>query len=169
LLLALGSGGCLEPVQPSPAHAPGDPDIVAVKKFYAMVPWLSFDDAGDPNPEGFKVTVYLISSKTDKGAFGEGDILVSLYEYDSERPPRGEKSRPPQMIHQWALTPDDAMPFRAKNPTVMGYGYQLRLTWGELDLLGKTISINIDFRRPDGRIIRGQPQTFQVPEERTVY
>ena len=155
-------GGCVRP-EPNVATMPGETDVIAVKKFYAPVPWLSFDEAGDANPEGFKVTLYLVSARTDKGAFGDGDIIVSLYEYDPRPASRTYQPRPPELFKQWVLDPAAVLPFRAKRPTFLGYGYQLRLNWGDIDILGKTISINIDFRRRDGRLIRGQPQSFQVP------
>jgi hypothetical protein len=155
-------GGCLES-KPSVAAMAGDPDIVAVKKFYSQTPWLSFDEAGDRNPEGFKVTLYLISARTGKGTFGDGDIIVSLYEHDPQRASRGSEPPPPVLAKQWVLDPAAALPFRAKRQTYLGYGHQLRLNWGDTDVLGKTIAINIDFRRRDGRLIRGQPQFFQVP------
>ena len=155
-------GGCLNP-EPRVVDMPGDPDIVTVLKFYPQIPWLSFDEAGDPNPEGFKVNLYLVSSRTQKGAFGFGDIIVSMYAYDPRPASRAYQPKPPELVKQWVLNPQAAMPFRAKLENYLGYGYQLRLPWGDIDVLGKTVSINIDFRRCDGRLIRGQPQSFQVP------
>ncbi len=158
--------GCLD-AQPNVARMKLDADIVQVKKFYPASPWLSFDEAGDPNPEGFKVAVYLISAKTQKGAFGDGDIEVVIYSH-----PRSESSKQPAepvVEKKWVLSPEDAMPFRAKIEAVMGFGYGLRLNWGDVDLLGKTVSVHINFRRRDGRLIQSSPKWLRVPPRFTGY
>ena len=105
-------GGCLRS-KPSVATMSGDPDIVAVLKFYSQAPWLSFDEAGDPNPEGFKVNLYLISSHTRKGAFGFGDIVVSMYAHEPPPASRDNQPQPPELVKQWVLDPLAAMPYRA--------------------------------------------------------
>ena len=164
LLLA---DGCVQP-QPGSAERPLESDIVEVKKFYSAFPWLSFDEEGDPNPEGFKMTVYLISSETGRGAFGDGDIIVSLYSYPPYQ--AGRRDGPnPTLEKEWVLDPEAAMPFRAKTRKLMGYGYGLRLNWGDIDVLGKTISIRIAFQRRDGRLIKSQPQSFRVPARKYNY
>lgn len=145
----------------SAADVPVESDITQVKKFYSASPWLSFDEAGDPNPEGFKVAVYLISARTGKGAFGDGDIEVTIYSHPKAR--RGGKPTEPVLEKRWILSTKDAMPFRAKVEHVMGFGYGLRLNWGGVDLLGKTVSVHIDYRRTDGRLIRSQPKWLRIP------
>lgn len=145
----------------SVADMPLESDIAQVKKFYSASPWLSFDEAGDPNPEGFKATVYLISARTGKGAFGDGDIEVTIYSHPRSS---GEGAgAEPILEKQWILSPESAMPCRAKSEQVMGFGYGLRLNWGDTDLLGKTVSVHIDYRRTDGRLIRSQPKWLRVP------
>ena len=143
-------------------------DIVQVKKFYPGSPWLSFDEAGDPNPEGFKVNVYLLSAANGLGVFGDGNIVVTMYTVP-EIQPEGAPPAEPVLKKRWVLTPEDCMPFRATRRTVMGYGYGLRLTWGDVDVLGKTVTVTIAFERRDGTIIQSQPQTFRVPPRWTVY
>ncbi len=152
--------GCLD-AQPNVARMKLDADIVQVKKFYSAAPWLSFDEAGDPNPEGFKVAVYLISAQTGKGAFGDGDIEVVIYSH-----PKSEIGKPPAkpvVEKKWVFSPEDAMPYRVKIEAVMGFSYGLRLSWGDVDLLGKTVSVNINFRRRDGRLIQSSPKWLRVP------
>ena len=143
-------------------------DIVQVKKFFPGNPWLSFDEAGDPNPEGFKVNVYLVCAANGRGVFGDGNIIVTMYSL----PPRSNESNPQsadsKLEKQWVLTPEDCMPYRATRKGVMGFGYGLRLGWGDdVDVLGKTIVVTIAFERRDGTIIKSQPQTFKVPARRT--
>ncbi|UCG32889.1 MAG: hypothetical protein JSU68_14645 [Phycisphaerales bacterium] len=143
-------------------------DIVQVKKFYPGSPWLSFDEAGDPNPEGFKVNVYLVSAANGRGAFGDGNIIVTMYSLPGRRPDTAPPAES-KLEKRWVLTPGDCMPFRATRKTVMGFGYGLRLNWGDVDVLGETILITIAFERRDGTIIKSQPQTFRVPPRRTAY
>jgi hypothetical protein len=143
-------------------------DIVQVKKFYPVNPWLSFDEEGDPNPEGFKVNVYLVSAASGKGAFGAGDIIVTMYSHPPSHPNAKEPPKP-KLEKRWVLTPEDCLPFRAKREFVMGLGYGLRLNWGPADVLGKTVSVRVAFQRWDGKLIKSQPQTFRVPPRRYGY
>ena len=152
----------------SVADVPLRQDIVQVKKFYPGNPWLSFDEAGDPNPEGFKVNVYLVSAASSKGAFGDGDIIVTMYSYPESGPDRAASSEP-KLEKQWVLTPEDSLPFRARRETVMGLAYGLRLNWGQADVLGKNVSVHITFQRRDGKLIKAQPRTFRVPPRRLGY
>ena len=175
LTSTMGVTGCVNPndgLDLRPGQNVGDMalrrDVVQVKKFYPGSPWLSFDDAGDPNPEGFKVNVYLVSAANGRGVFGDGNIIVTMYSLP-ERQPDGASPSESKLEKRWILTPEDCMPFRATRRTVMGFGYGLRLDWGDVDVLGKTVVITIAFERRDGTIIKSQPQTFRVPPRRTAY
>lgn len=137
-------------------------DIYKVVKFFSVMPWLSFDDAGDPNPEGFKVTLYLISSATREGEFADGNIRVRMWPGQSSR----DTGRAP-LLKEWMLTPDDVLPYRVVKRSFLGNAYQLRLNWGQLDVLGKSIRVQIDFERHDGRVILGQAHELRVPRTRT--
>jgi hypothetical protein len=138
-------------------------DIYKVVKFFPAQPWLSFDQAGDPNPEGFKVTVYLISSATREGEFADGVIHVRLWLGEAA----GQGSSGAPVLKEWRLSPEDALPYRVVKRSFLGHGYQLRLDWGPQDLLGKPIRIQIDFERNDGGVILGQPHELRVPRSRT--
>jgi len=138
-------------------------DIYKVVKFFPAMPWLSFDPDGDPDPEGFKVTVYLISSSTRAGEFADGVIHVKMWGGQ----PSASGAKGPPLLKEWTLTPEEVLPYRVVRRTLLGHGYQLRLNWGDVDALGKSIRIQIDFERKDGRIIRGQAHELRVPRSRT--
>jgi len=169
----LGVAGCGQPTSTLGAGTPmgNHPiararmydDIYEVVKFFPAMPWLSFDPEGDPDPEGFKVAVYLISSVTRKGEFADGVIHVRMW--DTQTPLSGSKES--QLIKEWTFTPEEALPVRVVKRTLLGNGYQLRLNWGDLDMLGRPIRVRIDYERKDGRMVLGQPHELRVPRKRT--
>lgn len=144
------------------AKVPLDPDIVAVKKFLSTVPWISFDPNNRNKPGGFKVLVYLISSKTQRGAFGDGiiRIVMSL----AQRDETGKKVY--REIRTWTYDTKQAFPYRMKkkNP-VLGYAYGLRCRWEPEDdiVLGGEIAIRVDFERKDGMVLTAQPNILKPP------
>jgi len=143
------------------ARVPLDPDIVQVKKFFEISPWLSFDPNDSRKPGGFKVVVYLISAKTQRGAFGDGviHIVMSLAETD----PNDPRAKHFREVRRWSYDPQQALLYRAKKKTVLGYGYQLRCNWEDTDVLGKEIAIHVEFERKDGRILTSQPNYLRPP------
>ena len=144
----------------SVAMAPTSDNIVQIVKFYTRGPWLQFRQDGGPRPDGFKVSaLYLIDGQTDRGAFGAGTIAVNLYVV--ERDEQGDDVA--TKIYEWEYDAQKAMPFRAKKRTLQGWGYQLRLNWGDLDLSGKEIEIEILYRRLDGQTVNSAPKRLKVP------
>ncbi len=139
-------------------------DIYKVVKFFPAMPWLSFDEAGDPNPEGFKVTLYLISSATREGEFADGNIRVRMWRRQSSSVDTGRT----ELLKEWTLTPEDVLPYRVVKRSFLGNAHQLRLNWGQLDVLGDSIRVQIDFERNDGRVILGQAHELRVPRSRTL-
>lgn len=144
-------------------------DIVQVATFVPTNPWLVFDPL-DGRIDGFKCTVYLgalLKNQPDgkkdgiKGFFGDGTIIVQLFQ-DATKP--GERTKM-TLAHSWELSPDDAYPWRAREMSLLGWGYGLRLQWPkELDLSGKNIAILVSYRRTDGRLISSsKPIERHVP------
>jgi hypothetical protein len=70
-------------------------------------------------------------------------------------------------LFELELPPDRAMPFRVvrrpERTYVMGDGYQLRLSWGDLDVAGRAVALVIEYQRTDGRMIRRSPFWLRVP------
>jgi hypothetical protein len=143
-------------------HAPLESDIVQVNAHFNLFPWLQFDPT-DPRPQGLMISaLFLVSSKTSKGAFADGLISVRLYRVDSD--PQHQETR--SLVHTWQFTPQQAMPFRAVKRTVVGQGYQLHLRWPkELDLVDREIVLIVEFTRLDGKIIRSGAKFLKVPEK----
>jgi|GEM_PF-1474182 len=164
LTAGCASGTGWQSAQTGPAAKMPGPEpvsnIVSVNKFFSAVPWLIFDDPSSGRIDGFKCTVYLEGHDSPKGVFGTGTIVVSMYRLDND--PLGREV--PTQVHEWELPPDKAYPWRAKKPTMIGWGYGLRLGWGkDLDLMGKRIAILIKYIRDDGRVISSSRTVLRVP------
>ncbi len=156
-------GGSSDPYRMSVrdvAQAPLAPDIVEVHTHYNLFPWLQFDPA-DSRPQGFMISaLFLVSARTEKGAFGDGVITVRLFRVERDARPRDARV----LVHTWTFTPQEALPFRSTKRTVVGMGYQLRLRWPEdVDLTGEEVVVFVEFARPDGKVIRSGPKSLKVP------
>lgn len=142
-------------------QAPLDPDIVQVHTHYnSIFPWLQFDPT-DPRPQGFMISaLFLISSKTNKGTFGDGTITVKMYRVDRDAQRRETRT----LVQTWDFNPQQALPYRATKRTIVGQGYQLRLRWREdLDLVNREIVVIVEFTRPDGKVIRSGAKSLLIP------
>lgn len=182
LFFALASAGCLQnqsgqfvpmwsptpdPAQPPPIvrkkiesvpAPPDDPNVVGVRKFVSQEPWLSFNREGLRQAEGFKATVYLESGTTGRGAFGDGTLRISMYTVD--RDSKGERLR---LAKRWEISPEDSIPWRARRPTQLGWGYGLRLPWGDANVAGKEVEFVFQFVRKDGAMLSAEPIRMKVP------
>ncbi len=140
------------------APSKDDPNIIGVRKFLAQEPWLSFSKEGLRQADGFKATIYLESGTSGKGAFGDGNIRVSMYTV--EREADGEHLR---LAVQWELSPEQTLPWRVKKASRLGWGYGLRLPWGDADVCGHEVEVSFQFLRKDGAIISAEPVRLRVP------
>ncbi len=160
LLCACRAPTARESMRRQALKAPLTSDIVRVVTYYANNPFVSFDPQSDPNPEGFKVTYYAVSSTTQKGAYGDGLIRFKMYVIhrdDPDQPPKGER------VKVWEFASDEALGWRVARRTGLGWPYQFYLNWGEADPYGKEIRIVPEFVRRDGQVIRGSPKDIKVP------
>jgi hypothetical protein len=155
------AGISVDPMRQHPiAKVPLDPDIIRVVKFFSISPWINFDPNNSRKPGGFAVeALYLVSARTERGAFGDGIIRVIMTAVDRDE--KGKKVV--REVQRWSFDPEEALPYRLKEKQVLGYGYQLRCNWGDADVLGKEIAIRVEFERRDGRVITGQANHFLVP------
>jgi len=135
-------------------------DIIGVRRYFQNNPFLSFDDQSDPNPEGFKVTFYAVSDATQVGAFGDGLIRFKMYVIEP-----GLEGEPAtgRLVKTWEFDPQQAMRWRVRRRTTLGWPYFFHLNWGDADPYGKEIRIVPEFVRADGRVIKGSPKALKVP------
>lgn len=138
-----------------PTVVPTQDDIVQVMRF-VRDPIFVWDA---DRPSGVVMSVYLVSAESQKGVFGRGPIEVTIHEL---RHGRGGVER--ATVHTWRLTESDAMGFRVRKRSVLGYYYGLMLKWPkELDLSGREIELTISYTRGDGRVVSTAPIRRRVP------
>lgn len=138
-------------------------DIIAVRRYFENNPFLSFDDQADPNPEGFKVTYYAVSSATKKGAHGDGVIRFRMYIIE---PAVDDGPSVGRLAKTWEFDPQQAMGWRVSRMSALGWPYLFHLNWGDADPYGREIRIVPEFVRRDGHVIRGSPKDLRVPPRR---
>ena len=159
-------GGCQDPntgpaQQRSPQRPAGTsgPVIAKVVCFYLPPPacFLSFDTEGDPDPEGFQCTMYLLSRETGKGVHVEGTLRLKIFRVD--RGPDGKKAR--TLVQELAV-PTTELP-RAKREAALGWAYAPRICWGNIDVLGSEIELLFSYESPDGRLAKSETKVLRVP------
>jgi hypothetical protein len=135
-------------------------NIVQVTKFFGEFPWLSFSSGEAGTIDGFKCALYLSTPTSQgKGVFGSGTLVIEMYRLDNS--PQGETAT---LVQTWELPPQDLYMFQSTKPTMLGWGYGLRLRWDEkVDVRGRKIALLIKFIREDGRIVHAQRQVLRVP------
>ncbi len=135
-------------------------DIVRISPFYSTrAIWLNFEDPPTNVPQGLKFTVFLGTANQKLGMFGDGTMLVEMFRV--EKDDQGKPVRVP--VKKWSYNTKQCYPFRSKRRTRYGWGYGLRLPWGDVDVLGKEIVLVVSFKRLDGMIIHSQPKYLKVP------
>ncbi len=132
-------------------------DITAIYRYYMEPPWLRNSEG---RVVGFKATLVFYSAQQGSGVFVPGTIMVWLYEI--ERKPRGKAER--KFVHGWEFSEEQAMGFRLRTPSPLGYRYGFMLAWPpELDLSGKQVEVVFGYQRQDGTILDEPGKRFEVP------
>ena len=135
-------------------------NIIRVNKIISSNPWLSFDPDGTKKIDGIRITVYLEAPDKPKGVFGDGTILVQMYQLD--RGADGLESA--KLMKAWELPPEKAYPWRATNESLLGKGYSLRLQWGDdVKINGRQAAFIVKYKRSDGKVIASTRQVMKVP------
>lgn len=124
---------------------------------------------GKPGPGGFRVgALYLLApvvgpdgKRREQGVFGDG--IIHVYLWTLEKNAEGKTER--HLAREWVFTPEQARGYRSLKRYPLGYGYQLHCAWGDADVLGKNVEIEIRYERTDGRIITSRPRSFRVPTQ----
>ena len=169
IALALLVGACETPPPGHPApgtlltheqtnRMPLEKNITAVGAFYdPYSPWIWNEDRS--KMRGLIVNALYLIGPDSMGVFGDGIIRPHIYVLEG-----AEGKETPKLVKEWLLDPEQAMEWRARKRTAMGWGYQLQLVWGdELDFRGKRIRITISFERTDGRVVHSAKKDFRVP------
>lgn len=142
------------------ANMPLEKNVSAVAAFYNPYnPWLWNDDRS--KIIGLLINAMYLIGPNSLGAFGDGTIHPRLYVLEG---PTGANAKTPRLVKEWTFNPQEAMPWRSKKKTAMGWGYGPRLIWGDgVDLAGKEIRITISFERTDGKVFHSRDKEFIVP------
>jgi len=159
-LLLLAATGCA----PSAAdpnrieNAPLEKNIIKIVPMYGMNPFGTV--GGGSKINGFVIGALYLMGPDGKGVFGDGTIHVFLYEVDRTR---GKKVSERRLVREWLFDTEKAKPYRSRKRYLGGYGYQLHCAWGDIDLGGKDVEIEVHFERTDGRVITSLPKAYTVP------
>jgi hypothetical protein len=127
--------------------------------FYPSIsPWIFTDDRS--RVRGIVIASLYLGGPNHLGVFGDGIIRPRVYVLDT-----GKKDpEPPQLVKEWSFEPEEALGFRSKKRTMVGYGYRFHLFWDDdLDLAGKDIRMTVVFERRDGMLIHSGRKEFRVP------
>jgi hypothetical protein len=167
--------GCGVPPQVQQTRdAPLFDDIRNIMATVRAKPWLNFDPSNPEKVNGIAINIALISARTQKGVFGAGVIRAVMYEDVSGEPQRssatsrGVYKDTGKILYQWDLPAEKAMMYRVmRRPNrsyAIGDAYQLRLSWGNLDLRGKRVAIVLEYHRQDGIVVVRKPFHLKIPE-----
>ncbi|HSW44087.1 MAG TPA: hypothetical protein VLM89_00780 [Phycisphaerae bacterium] len=142
------------------AQMPLEKNVTGVAAFYAPYsPWIWNKDRS--RIIGIAVNALYLMGPDSLGAFGDGVIRPRMYLLEAGDDAR-QKS--PKLVKEWPFGTQQAMPWRAKKRTAMGWGYGFRLLWGEeLDVSGKEIRMIVSFERTDGKVFHSGQKDFRVP------
>lgn len=170
-LMLSGLIGCGDPQPGAPTigsdayrvmNMPTDPNVVQVVAFFdppEMNPWIWAED--QTRVRGIIINSLYLGGSEGKGVFGDGVIRPKLYvaRQDDQGKTRWE------VVREWSFDVQEAMPFRTKKQTVMGWGYGLiPLDWGDKNLAHQLIRISISFECSNGRVVtRRSRQEYRVP------
>lgn len=165
VVLAPVMSGC---AGPGPQSGDTDPirqsacPIVKVVCFFEPTPrqFKSFDPEGDPNPEGFACTLYLVSRETGKGVHVNGTLHVYMYRLD----PTPDHGVERTLACDWSQ-PLNQLP-RSKRPSMMGWGYAPRFHWAAADVLGSQVEIFVVYESPEGHKVRSVTHSFKIPSRK---
>jgi len=165
VLVIAGTPGCQAPQQKvvlsneEIRRMPLEPNIVRVAAYYPPYdPWIWNETR--THVRGIVISALYLEGPDVLGVFGDGIIRPRLYVLSGS----GKEAGEPQLVREWSFDPEQAMPYRSRKRTLLGFGYRFHLLWGdELDLSGKDIRVVIVFERRDGMLIYSGKKDFRVP------
>ncbi len=137
-------------------------DITAIYTYWREPPWLL--EMG--SAVGFRMVALFTPGGTapdfkSKGCFVSGTIVVKIYKLKRDR---GTNTTSRELAHEWRMNEAEAMGFRVRRMSPMGYSYMFILRWPkDLDLSGGEVEIGVEYERLDGRVIKYPPRRFRSP------
>jgi hypothetical protein len=136
-------------------------DIVAIRQFYAIDPWI-FDDEG--RVTGLMARVYFVAPRAKdgepKGFFVPGTIDVTMHVLN----PRPDGTYERVSVYNWSFSPRQAEGFRITKASAMGDSYGLVLRWPpELNVMGREMQITFNYARDNGEVVTQRGRHFRVP------
>ena len=152
-------GDWFKPAQKTRGQDTGPSEIMKVVCFYRPNPFMSFDRAGDPDPEGFTFTLFLISRHNTKGVLENGSLTVRMFRID----PRAPATERRTLVREWTVETGTLVQSTRPHP-LFGMGYQPQFAWEKSDdVLGREIEVVAAFTTRDGRTIQSQTKALRVP------
>ncbi|MHC4611082.1 MAG: hypothetical protein ACYS7M_12125 [Planctomycetota bacterium] len=133
-------------------------DVSRVVCVYQTAPWISF--RGDPNPAGVRFNLFLASRETGKGVLADGMVRATLHRKDLAEDGSVQRTE----VCNWTQDLRDVP--RTKKETALGWGYQPRLYWGEVDVAGKEVEVVVWYEDLSGRPVYAQAKSLKVPSRR---
>jgi len=159
-----GPGGAGKPDRAPPpsevAVMQTEPEITEVRVYHPSYPaWQWTEDK--QAIRGIKVGPVYLVGPNGKGVFGDGVIRPRLYRLDRH----ADHKVVPTLLKEWAFTVEEAVPWRIKKPSLMGWAYGLPLVWEDPGLLAgaREVRLVIAFECSDGRLVSSSKKDVQVP------
>lgn len=137
---------------------PAEAGIVKLLTIWQADPFIR-DPADGVTPIGFRLTLYLINEQ-QRGVFGNGTIRLRMVLV--ERDPSG-KMLGKKHVQTWQWNTAEAVPFRSKRVSYLGWGYGLLVSWDSAEVPGKEVEIHPEFVRRDNRLVTGSVKSLKVP------
>ncbi len=148
--------GCAGPRGGS-SRGVGGPSIRKVACLYGQSPWLSFDAAGDRDPEGVQFRVFL-DPGSGRGIARTGTLHMEMYQLT-----RTSMTEPPTrtLVSDWHYSTKDIPRVRSK---FLGIGYLLRLRWAQKELAGHEVELITRFEYGDGFKVSSATKRLRIPK-----
>ena len=119
-------------------------------------PWINADAAGDRDPEGIRMRVFL-DDGMGKGVLRDGTFHVKMYQVTRVA---GESSQR-TLASDWNYPPSRFPTVAAR---ILGAGYHLHLRWADKEIAGCEIELITQFEDANGNKIRSATKRFRVPK-----
>lgn len=151
-----GASGGAQTRQASSHNAQGKQRIKWVRCLYDQKPWLNLDTAGDRDPEGIHLRVFL-DAGDGRGVLRDGTFHAEMYEITRKNHVVSERI----LISDWHYPVSQ---FATVESKILGFGYHLRLRWATKNVASKEVELIIRFEDTDGNSARSGTKRFRVPK-----
>ena len=132
------------------------PRIRQVVCLFDQKPWINADAAGDRDPEGMRMRVFLDDGR-GKGVLRDGTFHVEMYRITRVAGGSSERT----LASDWHYPTSQFPTVAAK---ILGFGYHLHLRWATKEIAGREIEVVTQFEDVNGNLIRSATKRFRVPK-----